>query len=58
MRTCLYGAFDCVFLSCHMCVFRVNLQSVVALMSKKLFLETSTMSEVEVIPMGFEATNT
>ena len=37
--------YDCVFLSCHIRVFRVNLHSAVDWMSRNSFLETGTTSE-------------
>ena len=37
---------DCMFLSCQLCVFRVNLHSIVAWMSRNSLLETGAIFEV------------
>ena len=38
LSTYLYGAFDCMFLSCHVRVFRVNPHSIVAWISRNSLL--------------------
>ena len=39
VSTYLSSAFDCMFLSCHICVFRVNPNSIVAWMSRNSMLK-------------------
>ena len=53
----IWGA-DCMFLSCHVRVFRVNPHSIVAWMSRNSLLEAGTKSEGEVTPTGIEPRTT
>ena len=46
VSTYLYGAFDCMFLSCHVRVFTVNPHSMVAWMPKISLIEKVAISEV------------
>ena len=43
-----YKGLDCMFVSCHLRVFRVNPHSIVAWMSRKSMLETAVKSETGV----------
>ena len=45
LSTYLYGAFDCMFLSCHVRVFRVNPHSIVGWLSRKSLLEADSNPE-------------
>ena len=49
---------DCMFLSCHVRVFRVNPHSIVAWMSRNSLLETGAKSEGEVTATGLETRTT
>ena len=48
----------CMFLSCHVRVFRVNPHSIVAWMSKNSLLEAGAKSEGEVTATGLEPRTT
>ena len=50
----MYGAFDWMFLSCPVRVFRVNPHSLVALLSRNTLLEAGAKSEGEVAATGLE----
>ena len=48
LSTDLYGAFDCMFWSCHVRIFRVNSHSLVAWLSRNSLLEAGAESEGKV----------
>ena len=56
--TCLYAAFDCMFLPSYVCLFRVNPYSIVALLSGNSLIEAGAKSEGEVIATGLEPRTT
>ena len=54
----MYGAFDCIILSCPVRVFRVNPHSIVALLSGNTLLEAGAKSEGEMTATGLEPRTT
>ena len=58
LSTYLYGAFDCMFSSCHVRIFRVNPNSLVAWLSRNSLVEAGAESEGKVTATGLEPRTT
>ena len=58
LSTYLYGAFDCMFWSCHVRIFRVNPNSLVAWLSRNSLVEAGAESECKVTATGLEPRTT
>ena len=58
LSTYLYGAFDCMFSSCHVRIFRVNPNSLVAWLSTNSLVEAGAESECKVTATGLQPRTT